>query len=349
MPLPMITSDACEMNPTKRNSMEDVHRIQLNWSAKSKALSPLTSHTIPTPNSPSDTSNFDSISYFGVYDGHGGRGIVDFIEKRLEQSLATELNKVFSANDNSNSTVSDAAILSSIEKAFLLTDMASANSGIRTSGSTVVSVLLIRYRSATSPNLVTNKIYAANAGDARAILGWRKQRGVDVDIDIDVKVTAEQQQQQQQQQQQIEQSQGSDDDYSVTRLTNDHKATDQSEINRISKAGGFCLRGRVCGVLAVSRALGDHGMKEFVVARPFLSSSTVTTADDIENAPGPNLTKREFLVVACDGLWDVMTDEEVGSFVVGRRCDSEVISRRLIDEALRRGSSDNISVVVVFF
>jgi len=98
----------------------------------------------------------------------------------------------------------------------------------------------------------------------------------------------------------------------------------------------------VCGVLAVSRALGDHGMKEFVVARPYLSVCTVVC-----ESPG---THSDFCVVACDGLWDVMSDEEVGDFVLSNGGKSEAgISRKLIDEALNRGSTDNISAVVLFF
>ncbi|KAJ2297108.1 phosphatase 2C, partial [Coemansia sp. RSA 2705] len=47
------------------------------------------------------------------------------------------------------------------------------------------------------------------------------------------------------------------------RLTYDHKGDDAHEIDRISEAGGYVFNGRVNGVLAVTRALGDSSMKQY--------------------------------------------------------------------------------------
>lgn len=49
------------------------------------------------------------------------------------------------------------------------------------------------------------------------------------------------------------------------RMSTDHKGTEPSEIQRIQKAGGFVVNGRVGGQLAVSRALGDFEMKKHVL------------------------------------------------------------------------------------
>src|SRR6202035_5165989 len=49
------------------------------------------------------------------------------------------------------------------------------------------------------------------------------------------------------------------------RLTYDHKGSDKQEAKRITDAGGFVMSGRVNGVLAVTRSLGDSSMKEYVV------------------------------------------------------------------------------------
>jgi protein-tyrosine phosphatase len=62
-----------EMNSRRRNTMEDVHRIV-----------PILDESLPNH------------SYIGIYDGHGGRQIVDFLETKLEQNLANELK----LNDN---------------------------------------------------------------------------------------------------------------------------------------------------------------------------------------------------------------------------------------------------------
>lgn len=61
----------------------------------------------------------------------------------------------------------------------------------------------------------------------------------------------------------------------ATRMTKDHRTDDPEEIDRIDRAGGFLFKGRVLGVLAVTRSLGDHCMKDFVIAKPFVSERTI--------------------------------------------------------------------------
>ena len=59
----------------------------------------------------------------------------------------------------------------------------------------------------------------------------------------------------------------------AVRLTYDHKAEDASERERVMAAGGFVLRNRVLGILAVSRSFGNQGMKEFVTSSPHISET----------------------------------------------------------------------------
>lgn len=121
------------------------------------------------------------------------------------------------------------------------------------------------------------------------------------------------------------------------RLSYDHKASDAMEVDRITKDGGFIIMKRVNGVLSVSRALGDHAMKSVVIGEPHVTSETLT-ADD------------KFLILACDGLWDVVEDQEVVNFVQHLHVnglDVQNISERLVRLALDRGSTDNISVMVI--
>lgn len=75
----------------------------------------------------------------------------------------------------------------------------------------------------------------------------------------------------------------------AVRLTYDHKGSDKQEAKRIMDAGGFVMSGRVNGVLAVTRSLGDSSMKEFVVGAPY-TTETELCEDD------------EFLILACDGV-----------------------------------------------
>lgn len=87
-------------------------------------------------------------------------------------------------------------------------------------------------------------------------------------------------------------------------MTHDHKGCDETEAKRVSEAGGFVLKDRVNGVLAVTRSLGDIALKEWVIGQPF---TTEIVLDDTD----------EWLVIACDGVWDVMTDQEVIDLIKG--------------------------------
>lgn len=60
-------------------------------------------------------------------------------------------------------------------------------------------------------------------------------------------------------------------DGKAERLTYDHKAEDTAERERVEAAGGFVMRNRVLGILAVSRSFGNQGMKEFVTSSPHVS------------------------------------------------------------------------------
>mmetsp|Transcript_22595 Transcript_22595/g.31835 ORF Transcript_22595/g.31835 Transcript_22595/m.31835 type:complete len:422 (+) Transcript_22595:86-1351(+) len=147
----------------------------------------------------------------------------------------------------------------------------------------------------------------------------------------------------------------------AVRLTIDHKASLPEEAKRIVDAGGFIGRNkRVNGVLAISRALGDHMLKEndVVSAVPHTSETVLTNADS-------------HLILACDGVWDVLSDQEAADLVLRhihmyseeRRKETgaalgpgedlnEVLrkaSHALAQEALDRRSLDNITAMVVQF
>jgi len=120
----------------------------------------------------------------------------------------------------------------------------------------------------------------------------------------------------------------------AVRLTYDHKGSDKQEAKRITDAGGFMMSGRVNGVLAVTRSLGDSSMKEFVVGSPY-TTETELCEDD------------EFLILACDGLWDVIDDQSAVDLVRDIQ-DAQEASQKLLDYALGR-TSDNVTVLLVRF
>mmetsp|Transcript_19510 Transcript_19510/g.42153 ORF Transcript_19510/g.42153 Transcript_19510/m.42153 type:complete len:187 (-) Transcript_19510:85-645(-) len=128
-------------------------------------------------------------------------------------------------------------------------------------------------------------------------------------------------------------------------LTTDHKPNDPDEKNRIVQAGGFVIVGRVNGELAVSRALGDWAFKrtpgrEHVSAIPDVKVDPITEAD-------------EFVILACDGLWDVTTNQEAVNIVIEirqRGGSANAAAKRLVQGAVKVNplSADNVSVVVVY-
>ncbi|XP_042031467.1 probable protein phosphatase 2C 59 isoform X2 [Salvia splendens] len=121
-------------------------------------------------------------------------------------------------------------------------------------------------------------------------------------------------------------------------VSRDHKPDQTEERQRIEDAGGFVMWAgtwRVGGVLAVSRAFGDRQLKQYVVADPDIQEEKV---DDT----------LEFLILASDGLWDVVTNEEAVSMTKPIP-DPEDAAKRLVQEANQRGSGDNITIVVVRF
>ena len=119
-------------------------------------------------------------------------------------------------------------------------------------------------------------------------------------------------------------------------MSRDHKPEDVEERRRIQSLGGFVTESkRVNGILALSRALGDCHLQPMVTYEPDVRQ--LELADDFE-----------FLVLACDGLWDVMSSQEAVDVAKHARTPVQA-AVRLRDAAYTLGSTDNISVCVVQF
>lgn len=148
----------------------------------------------------------------------------------------------------------------------------------------------------------------------------------------------------------------------VTPMSEDHKPTDPREQQRIVRCGGSVQFGRVCGCLAVSRALGDYELK--FTGTKFIGNKELVVSNiaDVKQLNVTDATK--FLVLACDGLWDVLSNEEAVYFVVdylkkinaseiktadGARRALDNCSTKLADYAIEKGSMDNVSVTLIFF
>jgi protein phosphatase 1G len=138
-------------------------------------------------------------------------------------------------------------------------------------------------------------------------------------------------------------------------LTQDHKPMDLEEYNRIIKAGGFVADGRVNGSLNLSRALGDLEYKQSKDLPP--EAQMVTAFPEIRcEKLQPDAD--EFLILACDGIWDVMTNQNAVDFVRERLLAGKT-PKQICEEACDRclapdtngcgKGCDNMSIVVSVF
>ncbi|XP_033859187.2 protein phosphatase 1B-like isoform X1 [Acipenser ruthenus] len=130
--------------------------------------------------------------------------------------------------------------------------------------------------------------------------------------------------------------------------TQDHKPCNPREKERIQNAGGSVMIQRVNGSLAVSRALGDYDYKCVDGKGP--TEQLVSPEPEVYEIP--RCEEDEFVVLACDGIWDVMSNEELCEFVKSRleiMDDLEKVCNSVVDTCLHKGSRDNMSVVIVCF
>lgn len=140
----------------------------------------------------------------------------------------------------------------------------------------------------------------------------------------------------------------------ATPLTLDHKPIIYEEAQRIIRAGGFVRDNRVNGALNVSRTIGDLDFKRNSEL-PHTEQMVVATPDitDFELQDGD-----EFLILACDGIWDVLSNQEAVDFVrkkIRQGQSLKSICEAMCDFCLApdlkgmcRGA-DNMSVIIVLF
>lgn len=130
-------------------------------------------------------------------------------------------------------------------------------------------------------------------------------------------------------------------------LTKDHKPDWPDEHNRISKLGGQIKKdGDIyrIGDLSVSRAFGDKSASKYVTHRPDLYKYKLTKKDS-------------FMIIACDGLWDVVQPQDAINFVLSNCYDENMkqinkdvnIARKLAERAIKLDSGDNVTCIIVFF
>jgi protein phosphatase PTC1 len=263
----------------------------------------------------------------GIFDGHGGDSAARWCGEHFGACLKQALLRAQPGNEEE-----------AISDAYALADSYLTGEHDIYSGCTAVTCLLLPpsiASTSTSNSTLPSPHYrliTANCGDARAVLWYSAGRA-------------------------FSNLSAASRDGQAVRLTYDHKGSDPQEQQRVREAGGFIINDRVSGMLAITRALGDAELKDVISGAPYTTSVTLnpSTANDGDLADGDG-----FVVIACDGLWDVVSDQTVVDFVLERLKalgeqytthpnTLDTVCEHLVDMAIQEGSTDNLSVCIVRF
>lgn len=245
-----------------------------------------------------------SVGYWAVYDGHGGTEAALLVKELL-------LPRIMS---NMCDTPGD--IEGALRRAFSEVDSivcARLGDAGKSCGCTAAVALL-----------VNRTLYVANVGDAEAILGADNAALASLSSQSTAASNAQSSNASNRSSQSAPtvspspspSPSSSSSSCVVTLLTHAHKASAPDERARIEAAGGKLFAGRIFGTLAIARAFGDS---EFKAAAQSNASSPDSSAGNYVSCE-PHITKMElaaehqFIVLACDGLWDRVTHDECARF-----------------------------------
>jgi serine/threonine protein phosphatase PrpC len=120
----------------------------------------------------------------------------------------------------------------------------------------------------------------------------------------------------------------------IMRMSYDDRVADQKESQRILNSGGIIFQGRVYGQLMLSRSFGDWSLKTLgVIVDPHVTK-IVLNEDDL------------YCVIASDGIWDVIKDEDCMA-LANMKLNTGELSKCVLFESLKRGTLDNLSCFVI--
>lgn len=280
------------------------------------------------------------VKIFGVFDGHGGSHSSEFISKTLARVLLQELS---TRGNPLNKKTTQGLVIHRIKEAFLKADYElhqdiSTKTIGQNSGSTAIVAIIIN----------NTHLYSVNTGDSRMVVSFAG---------------------------------------TAKNMSFDHKPNHIGELIRINDAGGMVTYNRVSGVLALSRAFGDFKFKK----RGYYPEPQDVNQDDdessgLESSDGPVITQTslsqrqrlvseetqvtvepeiichdlgledEFIILACDGIWDVFRNQDVVRFIrhnlsLGLKLDD--ITTKLLEHSLALADQttgvgyDNMSIFIV--
>ena len=126
----------------------------------------------------------------------------------------------------------------------------------------------------------------------------------------------------------------------IYQITTDHNCRNEKEASRIVDRGGIVINNRVLGTLMLTRSFGDKNMKKHgVTCEPDFFCKKIKDHD-------------KFVIIASDGLWDVISENDITEFVntyENKILSSEEFSQKIVDLAIKKGTTDNVSCIVIKF
>ena len=273
------------------------------------------------------------LDYFAVFDGHGGHEAAAFCQTNFHDILSQQL-----ATQPENAP-EEVAVQAALRSAFF-----TANERLRAQLQSVGRTDTVVGCTATVVLISKAFVYCANVGDSAAVLARRRAAGTPVATGPMDEATARSQQ------------------FETVRLSSVHRPDQRFEAARVIAGGGFVSVDRDTGGyrmhhpsanngLGVTRSLGDFPMARAISAEPSIIARRLTTdGDDL------------FIVLACDGVTDVLRDEDMVVIAAGSSMEAvatgqparvpnssavAAAAHRLRSWAYALDSQDDLSAVVI--
>lgn len=261
------------------------------------------------PDGLAEDPNFAAIDFFIVCDGHGGDAVSNFVCPKL-QKILTDRKLTYPLDHN--------FIIDVFQRVQKEIEQHPKNIG-NGCGSTVL--IVVRYMD----NNKREWIQVINLGDCRAVMA---RGGLAMQLSIDHKPSC------------------MDEKLRIDAVNRLHGTKEKIHYD----AGDF----RIVD-LSVSRSMGDNDCRPFISSVPEIFQYLLVSHD-------------EFIIVACDGCWDTLSSLDAVNFIrdhvgnnfiekynvpgkypVGPPSQQKNLARKLAQYAISRGSTDNVSILVVFF
>mmetsp|Transcript_25774 Transcript_25774/g.54230 ORF Transcript_25774/g.54230 Transcript_25774/m.54230 type:complete len:967 (-) Transcript_25774:17-2917(-) len=338
---------------------------------------PLTVPSIPPELNGQTISVVPTIGLFGVFDGHGGASSSKFVAHNLLSQMESHPKwswAYYGCNsDNVNNSSNDVTLSTILtDTCYALDEKLKDSMDSKNSGTTAIIAVVS-----------DRKIFVANVGDSRCIIVKKREGVAKSSMDdggTDEPNLVEEDHCKSGSAESITNSDAtkinSENEATpwdtsvleIVALSDDHKPNLPEERARIESAGLTVKTdtvmeddGRITSIhriersktesLGVARAFGDFDYKKNKDLSP--SRQAIVCTPDILVRDRKD-AEDMYLVLACDGIWDVMSNEEVGSFVARRveerRGQESILASvgdDLCDECLRKESQDNMSVLIV--